>query len=90
MRQKVYKRVRFDVDPLLDRNSETSENETIESRHGHESMVFEEDPFDATKNFAEGVVLTESDFWDYVYSHGWSGRLRVDEGYLLRTLIRVS
>jgi hypothetical protein len=90
-RRKIHKRVRFDVDPLLDRDADTPEDENIENnKQIHESEVFEEDPLDASKDFGEGIILTERDFWDYVYSHVWSGRLRVCEGNLLRTLIRVS
>ena len=89
-RRKIHKRVRFDVDPLLDRESDTPNDDIIDNKHIHESEVLEEDPLDASKDFGDGVVLTENDFWDYVYSHVWSGRLRVCEGNLLRTLIRVS
>ncbi|CAB3980705.1 Transcription initiation factor IIB [Paramuricea clavata] len=89
-RRKIHKRVRFDVNPLLDRDADTPEDEITENnKQIHESEVFEEDPLDASKDFGEGIILTERDFWDYVYSHVWSGRLRVCEGNLLRTLIRV-
>jgi hypothetical protein len=88
-RRKVHKRVRFDLDPLLDTDSESPDEDYVD-KHIHESEVLEEDPLDASKDFGEGVVLTENDFWDYVYSHVWSGRLRVCEGNVLRTLTRVS
>ena len=91
LQRKLHKRVRFDVDPLLDGDYGSPEDdENFESKHIHESEVLEEDPLDASKDFGEAIVLTESDFWEYVYSHVWSGRLRVSEGNLLRTLIRVS
>ena len=87
--RKVHKRVRFDLDPLLDRDSETPNDEIVD-KHVYESEVLEEDPLDPSRESGDGVVLTENDFWDYVYSHVWSGRLRVCEGNVLRTLIRVS
>ena len=87
--RKIHKRVRFDLDPLLDRDSDTPDDDDID-KHVHESEVLEEDPLDARRELGDGVVLTENDFWEYVYSHVWSGRLRVCEGNVLRTLIRVS
>ena len=86
--KRIHKRVRFEADPILDReDSVTSEDEI--NKLTHESEVLEEDPLDAASGFGEAIVLSEKDFWDHVYSNVWSGRLRVCEGNLLRTLIRV-
>lgn len=87
--KKIHKRVRFDVNPLPCCESDSSEDD-IHANKIHESEVLEEDPLDPNRDVAEGIVLTENDFWDYVYGHVWSGRLRVTEGNLLRALIRVS
>ena len=88
-RQRIHKRVRFEVDPILDRDDSVTPEDEINNLI-HESEVLEEDPLDAGRGYGEPIVLSEKDFWDYVYSNVWSGRLRVCEGNLLRTLIRVS
>lgn len=89
-RLKVHRRVRFEINPLdlySSRPYSGTRDDVVD-----ESEVLEEDFFDSYKNKAGGDinVLNENDFWDYVYSRVWSGRLRIREGNLLRTLIRVS
>lgn len=88
--RKIIKRVRFDINPLFDRDNDSPDEDRIKNRYVNESEVFEEDPLDPAKEFSDSLILTEEDFWDHVYNNLWKGRLRVREGNLQRTLIRVS